>query len=222
MNQELSVLLYSEYSQNSKRILNIIKQFPNYFNQLNTLCIDNEKIRKKITKSKNIIIESVPSILCLYADGTVEKFEGSQAFSWVEEIIRMNAPPIPVQQKRPNVAPPIEEENKEPKKKKRTIEFQGSTSIDDLDSEEEEENEDYEENIVKQPARGIRTNSGNYDIIEFGESQEPNRTVQRGIKSNTEIGKSGKADILSIAQSMQKDRDKIDNLKPSGSLPDRM
>ena len=61
-----------------------------------------------------------------------------------------------------------------------------------------------------------------YDIIEFGESQEPNRTVQRGIKSNTEIGKSGKADILSIAQSMQKDRDKIDNLKPSGEPPDRM
>jgi hypothetical protein len=90
MNQQYSVLFYSQYSPNCKRILSLIESssidFTSLLN-LSNVCIDNVQIRNRILKSKNIKINSVPCILTIYPDGGVEKYEGSHTFNWVEEII---------------------------------------------------------------------------------------------------------------------------------------
>jgi hypothetical protein len=65
---------------------------------------------------------------------------------------------------------------------------------------------------------GIRSNAGNYEIIEpvdsvynVLEEETAKRTVVRGIKSSSD--KNDKKDIMSLAQAMQKDRDaEVENL----------
>ena len=83
------IILYSKYSQNCKKLLsmarNTITELENV--ELSNICIDNKDIRKKILKSKTLIVKMVPCILVLYPDGGVEKYEGGTAFRWVEEII---------------------------------------------------------------------------------------------------------------------------------------
>ena len=86
------VLIYSNYSKNSKKIMEILKSSPvdlttNEDIKLNLLCIDNETVRKKILNSTKLSIEKVPCVLVVHADGGVEKYDGVNAFNFIEEII---------------------------------------------------------------------------------------------------------------------------------------
>lgn len=93
MDQHLSVLLYSKYSTISTKLLSIIESCPfNFYStvRLQTVCIDNEDIREKILNTKKFEISFVPCILIVYQNGNVEKYEGNDAFSWIEEIIKNN------------------------------------------------------------------------------------------------------------------------------------
>ena len=112
MDIKFSILLYSKYSSNSTKIIEIINQytavFTNNFN-FKLICIDNEKIRSQVLNSKNIKISKVPCILILYNDGGLEKYEGEDAFNWVESIINKLSPVQPVQQpqiQQPQIQPP--------------------------------------------------------------------------------------------------------------------
>ena len=90
MNYQLSVLLYSKYSNLSKDLTDLIQSSGVDFEKhlsLQFLCIDNEKIRKRITNNKQINITSVPCILLIYSDGGIEKYDGNHAFEWVNDII---------------------------------------------------------------------------------------------------------------------------------------
>lgn len=239
MTQQLSVLLYSQYSPSSKRFLELLKQSPVDFTNtigLNSLCVDNEEIRKKITDSIHIEIQNVPCILLVYSDGGVEKYDGSNAFRWAEEIMnKYTPPPPPLSQQQYYIQQPSEEndedydsppqqQRKRPHKRPSRSEIEtepipgAGTAIDDLDSEDDE---DY---ILQKPPISIRSDAGNFEISDdlFGELEEPNRTVNMGIKSSTHIVKGGKADILSVAQDMQKDRDMdFEKNKPAGMAADR-
>jgi len=98
MEPQFSVLLYSKYSPLSKKLLDIIQSSPVNLEQivsLQTLCIDNEKVRKRIYQNKQIDITSVPCILVIFPDGGIEKYDGAPAFQWIEEIIQKFAPPPP-------------------------------------------------------------------------------------------------------------------------------
>ena len=90
MDEIKCILFYSKYSPSSKRIMNIISD-----SELNlaSVCIDNSNIRKRIYLSKDISMKAVPCILKIFPDGGVEKFEGSSAFNWVEEVITLITPP---------------------------------------------------------------------------------------------------------------------------------
>lgn len=85
------ILLYSKYSSFSKKLMDYIKtsgiDFTNLI-RLQPLCVDNEKVRKRIIENSQIGISSVPCILLIYKDGGVEKYEGSSVFNWFEEIIK--------------------------------------------------------------------------------------------------------------------------------------
>jgi hypothetical protein len=224
MNQQLSVLLYSQYSKSSKKLLDIFTTssiVPEEIG-LSTVCIDNEKIRKRILKSNKVKIESVPCILILYNDGGVEKFDGSNAFRWVEDIITQFTPQQPTSYQIPPVNTPPPQPLTQPGQLQQsslqhTQSIPGGTSIDDLGDLEDIE-EDY---TVKKPPRGIRSDSGNYDIAEFGSDLETNRTVTRGIKENT-TSVSEKPNIVNTAQEMQRMRDEhIEKNRPPGMPLDR-
>lgn len=225
MEQQLCVLLYSKYSQKSKKLMDIIKfsgiDFESEFN-LTTLCVDNEDVRQRILNSKSIEIKIVPCILIVYTDGGVEKYEGTTAADWIEEKINSL---FPQEQTEPE---PIQtEEKKEKRKSKKRVSKDAppapqSTDIDDLNSEGESEEESEEESErdeadeihenFKQPPASIRSGVGQYDVQgEFGTMEEPNRSVTRGIKSSTEPGTGGsKGDLMSAAMAMQKMREKDD------------
>lgn len=90
MDIKFTTLLYSKYSVNSKKFMDMLDQIPENVKsefKLNLLCIDNEKVRKSILNSNQINIKIVPCILLIYADGGVQKYEGPDAFVWIEEII---------------------------------------------------------------------------------------------------------------------------------------
>lgn len=95
MDIKFSVLIYSKYSPNSTKLIKLINElstiFVDIFN-IKLTCIDNENIRKQILSSKNIKITYVPSILIIYTDGGIEKYEGNDAFDWVESIILKYSP----------------------------------------------------------------------------------------------------------------------------------
>lgn len=95
MEPRLSVLLYSKYSSLSKNLMDMIQtsgvDFVNKF-ALQSLCIDNEKIRKRITQDDKIQVKSVPCLLIMFPDGGLEKYDGAHVFEWVEGIIRQYTP----------------------------------------------------------------------------------------------------------------------------------
>lgn len=105
-----SVLLYSKYSEFSKNIIkNIENSAFDFVNKkkLSTVCIDNDDIRNRILNSNNMDIKVVPCILVIHDDGIVEKYEGDDAFKWVDEIITKNQP---VQQVQPSqVVQPVQQ-----------------------------------------------------------------------------------------------------------------
>lgn len=98
MNPLYSVFIYSKYSANCKKLLDLITSSGVDFEttvRLTVLNCDNKKARERITRNKNIEVTIVPCILVVYGGGSVEKYDGTYAFNWVENIIQKYAPPPP-------------------------------------------------------------------------------------------------------------------------------
>jgi len=229
------IILYSKYSNNCKKLMDIVRNaIINFENtELSNICIDNKDIRKKILKSKTLLVKAVPCILILYPDGGVEKYEGGTAFRWVEEIINKKK-----QQEKTETTTIISNlpDDKKPVKNNDDVKIQINekkksnkkvTMIDELPSEDEDieenifenhenpvEDDDEQFSQLKPPPSGIRSGVGNYEINEFGEFEEQSREVKRGIK--TESGSSTgvkNSSLLATAMAMQKNREKEDSSK---------
>jgi hypothetical protein len=90
MDIKFTAFLYSKFSQNSKNFTQLLERIPDDFKnniKFNSLCVDNENIRKTVLNSKQFDIKNVPCVLVTYNDGRVEKFEGSDAFKWADDVI---------------------------------------------------------------------------------------------------------------------------------------
>jgi len=104
-----------------------------------------------------------------------------------------------------------------PVKKSKTKSFgEGTTSIGDLMTDDDEEyegsdgNEDTGKEPIRKPIKSLRSDSGNYEFEDFGEHEVRNNPNNlRGVKQNTETA--AKSDIISLAQSMQKSRELEDS-----------
>ena len=85
-----NILLYSKYSNNSTRLLELLKtnNIKEYLN-LNLLCIDNENIRKRI-KLSDVEITNVPCLLVVMNKIQVEKYEGQQLHDWIISKLQSN------------------------------------------------------------------------------------------------------------------------------------
>lgn len=215
MDHQMCVLLYSKYSQHSKKFMSKIQDAP--FDvvvkmSLHQICVDNEDIRRQVMLSNNIDINFVPCILIVYPDGGVEKYEGSNAFNWLDEIIRKHSPPPPPPVKRVNKQVNYQDtttktsspETVSPKRKSQRKNVPEPTPIDEIMSEEDEDSE-YE---IPRPKAGLRMGSGNFEFGEdFGDAQEQTRVVSRGIKEPTEQPGSRKGGLMAAALAMQKSRE---------------
>lgn len=88
MKPKFAVVLYSKYSRNS---MDVVERFntPAMKDHLSNhlLCIDNPDIRKRVLKSDQFNIKRVPCILLVFPNGGVEKYEGEDAFNWVNSVV---------------------------------------------------------------------------------------------------------------------------------------
>lgn len=75
-------LLYSKYASNYKDIMSLVKQQ----NFITLISVDKREMRENLIKSK-FNIKEVPCILVGYDDGMVDKFEGDNAFEWLQQIV---------------------------------------------------------------------------------------------------------------------------------------
>ena len=178
------VLFYSKYSPACKRIMNIISDTEL---TLINVCVDSSDIREKLSQSNEVDIQVVPSILKIYTDGGIEKFEGSSAFKWVEEVISLITPPIQSQPMQPQPVQPQpvqpQPEQPQPEQPQPVQLNSGSTLISDLitaddETEKEEDFSQYHANTSK--VTGIK--SGN--VMEMAMAMKDSRDSEPDKKMN--------------------------------------
>lgn len=84
--ETVAVCLYSKYSQRCKEFLDDLH--PSMGVQM--LCIDNETIRKSILQDQHgYNIKTVPCVFLFYPNGRLEKYEGSDAFTWLRKMLEI-------------------------------------------------------------------------------------------------------------------------------------
>jgi hypothetical protein len=116
MEPQYSVFLYSKFSPNCKRIMDMMRQSGVDFGtqlKLQFLCIDNNQVRARVMSNESMDISMIPCILIVYPNGGVEKYEAAHAFKWVEEMISRLKPPPPPQPV-PQPRPPVPRQRIEP------------------------------------------------------------------------------------------------------------
>lgn len=141
-------LLYSTFSNNCKKILQLLP----HNNNINTLCIDNPKIRSQITKSPNFNIQLVPSIITL-ENNQYNLYQGSDATNFILNNYPQSHPPQTNIDQEPdnNIDQELNNDfDQEPSN--------GRTSLEDLfnmedDEEDEIEETDEEENLMDKVER---------------------------------------------------------------------
>lgn len=234
-----TILLYSKYSAQCKRLIDKVSScgidLARLLN-LQTVCIDNEQIRKQILSDKKLNITMVPSIIVVYNDGFVETYEGAKAMNWLDDNIARYAPPPPHQPQPPLPPPP------QPQPRRKDIPSD-KTSIEELDGDngELEELEELEElrepkepdeqiaplprelDRTSNPPRlpQVRKDSGNYekDDSMFADPQPSINDRQRvAVKKDTRKTRANnKDDIMALAAKMGTERESLD-IKPKGQM----
>lgn len=237
MEPHLSVLLYSKYSSYSKQLMGFIQSNGVDLNRaigLQTLCIDNEKIRNRILENKDIDVISVPCLLIIYPDGGIEKYDGNNVFDWINSVITKIKPPPPKSIPKNHRREGEEEENKEKptksKYRRKPIddgqEVQEPlptkvTSISDLPTDEDDDisGDRYRS---KKPVGRIRIDPGNYEegknLFE-GEAVDMRKAKKSAIKTFSRV-MSGKVDVMAKAKELAKSRE-LDNAatnRPPGAI----
>lgn len=74
---------------------------------LKPVCIDNKKVRKQLSESKNIQIQTVPTIIIVYPNNSIEKFESPRVYDWVKSQILGELAPQVASQVSQVVAPVV-------------------------------------------------------------------------------------------------------------------
>ena len=179
---------------------------------LNTVCIDNQDVRKRVLKNGKIEISVVPCLLIVYRSGEVEKYEGEAAFQWIEEAVSKYSPrvldPVPIEPIHQNIV----HVDPQPQKKDVHVNYP-PVVIEEEEDEEEDEDEEVEYIPVPQPSRKIKPVQKTKKETTFVEDlgfepfEEKEFVVSEDTIKNSIKGK----DLLSTAAAMQKERDEVDS-----------
>jgi hypothetical protein len=192
---------------------------------LNTVCIDNQDVRKRLLKNGKIEISVVPCLLIVYRSGGVEKYEGNAAFEWIDEAVSKYSPrvsdPLPTEPIHQNQ---VHANNPQPQKKevhvnnpqpanRPSVVIEEDENEDENEYEDENEEEEVEYIPVPQPARKIKSvqkTKKETTLVEdlgFEPFEEKEFVVSENTVKNSIKGK----DLLSTAAAMQKERDTVDS-----------
>lgn len=237
MEPQYSVFIFSKYSPNCKKIFEIIGNSgidmdKTIGDKLQLLCVDNEQIRKRIRENQQIDVVSVPCILSIFPNGGVEKYDGTHAFTWVENLIMRYMPPpptpapapLPLQRMEPELEPEPESESEsvrhksKPKRVKipnrmKPIEHSTATSIDDIPLAEDDS--DRHRNLP-QPKRIRRDESEYLEDNELFSGEIPdNRRESRNIvrssaSASDRRNNSDPNGLRAKAEALARGRDDID------------
>lgn len=94
--ETVAVCLYSKYSQRCNDFLaDVDPQLG-----VHKLCIDNTEVRQTLLKDEQgYNVRTVPCIFLFYPNGRLEKYEGSDAFTWLRKVKELlyQQPPQPQQ-----------------------------------------------------------------------------------------------------------------------------
>jgi hypothetical protein len=235
MNPQFTVLLYSKYSTNSKKILDIIENSGSNLaksDNLQFLCIDNDIIRERIKQNKQIDISVVPCILIIYPDGGVEKYDDSKAFKWVAARCPVHIPtvapsPLPSKKTRKKRRVKTQKSIKElveltdedvsdiDDEESDMIPSEGRTLIEELPSENENEDNVSDRHKNSKPIRRLRNDSGNYveDKELFSGTPPNSRPTRKNAIKTTKKKKNG-VDILALAKEMERGRGDLNEPPP--------
>ena len=199
------ILLYSKYSNFSRHFMltlsesNLKDKLPIKF-----LCVDNEKLRKRIIQSKQIKIHNIPCILIVQSNGVVDKYEGTDCFLWLEDMIRKIVP-----QQQPShqfLQQPTVNETKKKEEEQITIESLPSTSkvtsVDDINTDDENNNDDDD---LLSDVNLIRLERDNYDkqnIVQNEHKIDRNYDQKSNRKSDVK-----KNHLSKFVEEMQKSRE---------------
>jgi hypothetical protein len=205
----------------SNNLLNALKSCPIDLSisvGLTTVCIDNEGIRSQILTDKKIEIVNVPCVLIVYRTGQVEKYEGSNAFQWIDETVSKFIP---------RVTEPQQE--RFPQKQKAAIKKTLSRRVtkEQYESDEEEptnknqrkvkfEEPKISKKVTTMEELGIEPNTQSSDT-EFNQLKNSAQQVngsESGSESTSVSGNVKGKDLMAAAMAMQKERDLVESNKP--------
>jgi len=169
-------LLFSKYSTGCGKLLEIMNSSGVNFSFVQPICIDNQKIREKVVQDPRYNIRVVPTILCFYVGGNVETYEGENAFSWIQNMVKKYTPDIaPASQEYSQVTLP-EEESQEERQEERQRRPDGRPM--EVESQEPEEELIVKKRTVKgteEMRRKIEQEREQYDQEIEQKSDDPRR-----------------------------------------------
>jgi hypothetical protein len=106
----INILLYSKFSTASRKLVELIENYN--IEDFNLLCIDNKKVRERITKSEKLNVKEVPSIIRLNQNtGLAESYEGNRAFQLINSYIDVIKQNMSAGIQQVNQVPPMNVQN---------------------------------------------------------------------------------------------------------------
>lgn len=212
-NPQNVICLYSKFSNSSKEFVESSGNLP-----INFVCIDNKEVRNRVISDSKLKITFVPCILSVFSDGRLEKFEGVDAFKWLENI---KSKTQTSEQKEQPVNPtekPIEKPTVKPIEQIEQIEQTEQTS--------EQNNKFSQHDFHSQQMRDKHSKITDLDFED--ETDGLSQVVSSGMKSSLNdkenlmtktmnkisTKNTGKKDVMAAAREMEKMREKEDSQKP--------
>jgi len=214
----MCVLLYSKYSPMSTKLMTALSECPIDLEAtvgLNTVCIDNQDVRKRLLKNGKIEISVVPCILIVYRSGGVEKYEGDAAFQWIDESVSKYSKRVPDQESLPVEPTPQPQVHIAPQPQKKEVRNKHPPVIieQEYDENDEDEDEDEDEDVEyipvpqpprkTKPVRKTKKETTSVEDLGFEPYEEKEFPVAEDKVKNSIKGN----DLLSAAAAMQKERD---------------
>ena len=239
-----SILLYSKYSNHCKNFNELLDK-SNLDIPFIPLCIDNKKIRQQIQSNTKIVVNSVPCIINLHNNGSVELYEADQAFLLLNDIISQytqqdnnniidndTQKSQPSQDEQARIVSSHKDDSLEDRIESQQVQnkknINGTTSLEDLltdNEDDEEKGNEHEKDLQKDKKLMIRTDKGNYDIIEntqdISSDLIDNSGISKQIKDESESGIKPSNNINMMAQELAKSRELDDDMfqKNNKGLP---
>ena len=216
------VLLYSKYSTACETLLQKMSVM-----DFRKICVDHEEVRKLVVADqKKYSIQKVPCILVFFSNGLVKKYEGEDAFAWVDETIEkmrvLTTPPPPVMfpNERPFSRPPapVQQHENEPEDASplvktafstfSTLPVRESIAVQPVESESSSMTNDDNVPDMRRAMDSAPLPIQKLKAMPPPQSEEGEGDAaaapMRGIKSDKQ------ENLMSLAQQMQKQREKED------------